>query len=56
MPASNFDVVVVGAGAAGLTAALGLARAGFRVAALEAAVDEGLDDAQGEVGADYLLS
>src|SRR3954447_6649514 len=37
MSASHYDVVIVGAGAAGLTAAIGLARAGFRVAAVEAA-------------------
>ncbi|MFN4258266.1 MAG: FAD-dependent oxidoreductase [Gemmataceae bacterium] len=35
MVSSNFDVVVVGAGAAGLTAAIGLARAGFTVAVVE---------------------
>src|SRR3989442_1928318 len=37
MIASNYDVVVVGAGAAGVTAAIGLARAGFAVAVVEAA-------------------
>src|SRR3954454_9311888 len=47
MPASNYDVVVVGAGAAGLTAALGLARAGFRVAALEAAAFPGAENWSG---------
>ena len=37
MTSSHFDVVVVGAGCAGLTAAIGLARAGFAVAVVEAA-------------------
>lgn len=37
MSVAQFDVVVVGAGCAGLTAAIGLARAGFTVAVLEAA-------------------
>jgi flavin-dependent dehydrogenase len=37
MAFSSFDVVVVGGGCAGLTAAVGLARAGFAVAVVEAA-------------------
>src|SRR5437588_2524993 len=44
---SNFDVVVVGAGAAGLTAAIGLARAGFVVAAVEAAPFPGAENWSG---------
>src|SRR5919201_1433760 len=47
MSAANYDVVVVGAFAAGLTAALGLARAGFRVAALEAAAFPGAENWSG---------
>jgi electron transfer flavoprotein-quinone oxidoreductase len=47
MQPSNYDVVVVGAGAAGLTAAIGLARAGFKVAALEAAVFPGAENWSG---------
>jgi electron transfer flavoprotein-quinone oxidoreductase len=39
MAASQYDVVVVGAGCAGLTAAIALARAGFAVAVVEAAPD-----------------
>ncbi len=41
MVSSPYDVVVVGAGCAGLTAALALARAGFAVAVVEAAPDGG---------------
>ncbi|HEY7425681.1 MAG TPA: FAD-dependent oxidoreductase [Gemmataceae bacterium] len=37
MVASQYDVIVVGAGCAGLTAAIGLARAGFTVAVIESA-------------------
>jgi alkylation response protein AidB-like acyl-CoA dehydrogenase/flavin-dependent dehydrogenase/electron transfer flavoprotein alpha/beta subunit/ferredoxin-like protein FixX len=44
---SNYDVVVVGAGAAGLTAAIGLARAGFAVAAIEAAPFPGAENWSG---------
>src|SRR5208282_868728 len=44
---SNYDVVVVGAGAAGLTAAIGLARAGFAVAAIEAAAYPGAENWSG---------
>src|SRR5712692_4013214 len=47
MSAANYDVVVVGAGAAGLTAAIGLARAGFSVAAIEAAVFPGAENWSG---------
>jgi len=47
MSASNYDVVVVGAGAAGLTAAIGLARAGFAVAAIEAAAYPGAENWSG---------
>ena len=36
MLSSQFDVVIVGAGAAGLSAAIGLARSDFRVLVLEA--------------------
>ncbi len=39
--ASQYDVIVVGAGCAGLTAAIGLARAGFSVAVVEAAKEVG---------------
>jgi alkylation response protein AidB-like acyl-CoA dehydrogenase/flavin-dependent dehydrogenase/ferredoxin-like protein FixX len=47
MTSANFDVVIVGAGAAGLTAAIGLARAGFRVAAVEAAAFPGAENWSG---------
>src|SRR5436190_18740779 len=47
MTAANYDVVVVGAGAAGLTAAIGLARAGFSVAAVEAAAYPGAENWSG---------
>src|SRR3954447_10379999 len=47
MSASHYDVVIVGAGAAGLTAAIGLARAGFRVAAVEAAAFPGAENWSG---------
>src|SRR6516165_2248875 len=47
MSASNYDVVVVGAGAAGLTAAIGLARAGFAVAVVEAAIFPGAENWSG---------
>src|SRR5215510_13511709 len=47
MRASNFDVVVVGAGCAGLTAAIGLAKAGFAVAVLEAASFPGAENWSG---------
>src|SRR5436190_13411566 len=47
MSASNYDVVIVGAGAAGLTAAIGLARAGFSVAAVEAAAFPGAENWSG---------
>jgi alkylation response protein AidB-like acyl-CoA dehydrogenase/flavin-dependent dehydrogenase/electron transfer flavoprotein alpha subunit/ferredoxin-like protein FixX len=47
MSVSNYDVVVVGAGAAGLTAAIGLARAGFAVAVIEAAAFPGAENWSG---------
>jgi electron transfer flavoprotein-quinone oxidoreductase len=47
MNSSNYDVVVVGAGAAGLTAAIGLARAGFAVAVVEAAAFPGAENWSG---------
>ena len=47
MPAANYDVVIVGAGAAGLTAAIGLARAGFSVAVVEAAAFPGAENWSG---------
>ncbi len=47
MTSANYDVVVVGAGAAGLTAAIGLARAGFTVAAVEAAAFPGAENWSG---------
>src|SRR5579864_452615 len=47
MNAPNYDVVVVGAGAAGLAAAIGLARAGFAVAVVEAATYPGAENWSG---------
>jgi electron transfer flavoprotein-quinone oxidoreductase len=47
MTSSQYDVAVVGAGAAGLTAAIGLARAGFAVAAVEAAPYPGAENWSG---------
>src|SRR5947209_13025254 len=47
MTSPNYDVIVVGAGAAGLTAAVGLARAGFSVAAIEAAAFPGAENWSG---------
>src|SRR5215831_16729985 len=47
MTSSQYDVVVVGAGAAGLTAAIGLARSGFRVAVVEAAPYPGAENWSG---------
>jgi electron transfer flavoprotein-quinone oxidoreductase len=49
MLALQFDVIVVGAGAAGLTAAIGLARAGVRVAVLEAGSQPGGEQPLGAV-------
>src|ERR1700731_2435381 len=43
----NFDVAVVGAGAAGLTAAIGLAKVGFSVVAIEAAPFPGAENWSG---------
>jgi electron transfer flavoprotein-quinone oxidoreductase len=47
MPSPQFDMVIVGAGAAGLTAAIGLARSGFQVAVVEAAVFPGAENWSG---------
>src|SRR6516165_5021168 len=47
MNSSNYDVIVVGAGCAGLTAAIGLARAGFAVAVIEAAAYPGAENWSG---------
>jgi electron transfer flavoprotein-quinone oxidoreductase len=47
MPHAQFDVLVVGAGAAGLTAAIGLARAGVSVAVVEAAAFPGAENWSG---------
>ena len=44
---SNYDVLVVGAGAAGLTAAIGLVKAGFTVAVVEAAPYPGAENWSG---------
>jgi len=44
---SNYDVLVVGAGAAGLTAAIGLVKAGFAVAVVEAAPYPGAENWSG---------
>ncbi len=47
MISSQYDVVIVGAGCAGLTAAIGLAKAGFRVAVVEAAAYPGAENWSG---------
>jgi alkylation response protein AidB-like acyl-CoA dehydrogenase/flavin-dependent dehydrogenase/ferredoxin-like protein FixX len=47
MAFADFDVVIVGAGAAGLTAAIGLARRNFRVAVVEAAAFPGAENWSG---------
>jgi alkylation response protein AidB-like acyl-CoA dehydrogenase/flavin-dependent dehydrogenase/electron transfer flavoprotein alpha subunit/electron transfer flavoprotein alpha/beta subunit/ferredoxin-like protein FixX len=47
MELSNYDVIVVGAGSAGLTAAIGLTKAGFTVAVLEAAAFPGAENWSG---------
>jgi alkylation response protein AidB-like acyl-CoA dehydrogenase/flavin-dependent dehydrogenase/electron transfer flavoprotein alpha subunit/ferredoxin-like protein FixX len=47
MPSSHVDVVVVGGGAAGMTAAIGLARTGFSVIVTEAAFYPGAENWSG---------
>src|SRR5437773_4982144 len=47
MTSPQFDIVIVGAGAAGLTAAIGLARSDFRVAVVEAAAYPGAENWSG---------
>src|SRR5438132_5892673 len=47
MTASQYDVLVVGAGAAGLSAAIGLSRSGFTVAVVEAAAFPGAENWSG---------
>lgn len=47
MSTPSFDVVVVGAGCAGISAAIGLAKAGFQVAVVEAAVYPGAENWSG---------
>jgi len=47
MISSNFDVVIVGGGCAGMTAAIGLARAGVSVAVVEAAAFPGAENWSG---------
>jgi flavin-dependent dehydrogenase/ferredoxin len=49
MSVAQYDVLVVGAGCAGLTAAIGLARSGFAVAVVEAAAQVGGGAALGGV-------
>ena len=47
MNSPNYDVVIVGAGAAGVTAAIGLARMGFAVVVVEAAAFPGAENWSG---------
>ena len=47
MSLSQYDVIVVGAGAAGLSAAIGLARGGFSVIVVEAATYPGAENWSG---------
>lgn len=47
MHSAQYEVIVVGAGAAGLTAAIGLARSGFRVVVVEAADFPGAENWSG---------
>ncbi len=47
MAASQFDVLVIGGGCAGLSASIGLAKAGFRVAVVEAAPFPGAENWSG---------
>jgi electron transfer flavoprotein-quinone oxidoreductase len=44
MSLSQYDVIVVGAGAAGLSAAIGLARGGFSVIVVEAGAYPGAEN------------
>src|SRR5215471_4990724 len=54
MTVAQYDVVVVGAGCAGLTAAIGLARVGFTVAVVESASLPGADGIGGVCFAENL--
>src|SRR5438128_7051271 len=47
MSTSHYDVIIIGAGSAGVTAAIGLARAGFAVAVVEAAAFPGAENWSG---------
>ncbi|MBL8797609.1 MAG: acyl-CoA dehydrogenase family protein [Planctomycetia bacterium] len=47
MTSPQFDVVIVGGGCAGMTAAIGLAKAGFRAAVVEAAAFPGAENWSG---------
>src|SRR5215471_19043924 len=47
MISPNFDVIIVGGGCSGMTAAIGLAKSGFSVAVLEAAAFAGAENWSG---------